>query len=449
MRGNDQRAESKEQRAWVRVSLFFFLFSLSSLAFGQSFFAPLENHPSIVQARLGVEAAQAQVRAIQSPVSLNTQGGFTFFQNQAPNSTNCPAPNPQNPACANLPSDGRQVQVGLSFTPIPFGDVADALNRAQIGVEQAALGLRSARAQLEASAIESALRIRLAQAGLEVARTAQKLAQANLEATRIRAGREAASPGEVRQAEAQVRGAAIQVSDAERSLALSRQSLTDLLGSADLTPPAVAIPAPQVPPQVRQAEFGLSNSRVQYDGAVRGVLPVLNASYTRNTSPNDSLSASINSRTLQPSISYSNTSQARTEPTVRQDGVFTIGFSATIAFGVVDALEAAQKQVDAANQAIEAARRNAKTQEDLLRSQLQTADLNLANALQGRVDAEKTLAEARERERLGLTSPLATVQAELGLVQAQLNLEQAQLSRTSRVLDLYRFYALPVSEVNR
>ncbi|MDX2005183.1 MAG: TolC family protein [Meiothermus sp.] len=433
------------------VSFLSFLLPLSSLGAAQSFFAPLENHPSIVQARLGLEAAQAQVRAIQSPVSLNTQGGFSFFQNRDPLPSTDPAcRSPATAAqCVALPSDGRQVQVGLSFTPIPFGDVADALNRAQIGAEQAALGLRSARAQLEASAIEGALRIRLAQAGLEVARAAQRLAQASLEATRIRAQRDAANPGEVRQAEAQVRSAAIQVSDAERSLALARQSLSDLLGSADAAPPAVALPPPQTPPSVRQAQFGVGSAQVQYDGAIRGVLPVLNASYTRNTSPNDSLTASINSRTLQPSISYSNTSQARTEPSVRIDGTFTIGFSATIALGVVDALEAAQKQVDAANQAVEAARRNAKTQEDLLRSQLQTADLNLANAVQGRADAEKTLAEARERERLGLTSPLATVQAELGLAQALLALEQAQLSRTSRILDLYRFYALPVSEVNR
>lgn len=417
----------------------------SSLA--QSFFSPLDNHPSIVQSRLGLEAAQAQLRAIQSPISLNTQGGFSFFQNQPPASGAICSQNP--PACASLPSDGRQIQVGLSFTPFAFGDIADAVNRAQLGVEQAALGLRNARAQLEATAVEGALRVRLARSGLELARVGQKLAQASLEATRIRAQRDAASAGEVRQAEAQVRSAAIQVSDAERSLAFARQGLTDLIGNADGVAPTLIVPQPQVSPQVKQAEFGASNARVQYDGAVRGVLPVLNASYTRNTSPNDSLSASINSRTLQPSISYSNTSQTRTEPTVRQDGIFTIGFSANIPLGVLDALEAAQKQVDAANQAVEAARRNAKTQEDLLRNQLQTAELNLASAIQGRSDAEKSLNEAKERERLGLTSPLSTLQAELGLAQAQLTLEQAQLSRASRILDLYRFYALPVSELNR
>ncbi len=116
---------------------------------------------------------------------------------------------------------------------------------------------------------------------------------------------------------------------------------------------------------------------------------------------------------------------------------------------MLDALEAAQKQVDAARQALEVARRNSKLQEDLLRSSLQTAEQSLANALQARADAERSLVETRERERLGLLSPLAALQAELALAQARLGVEQAELNRVQRILDLYRFYALPPSEVNR
>lgn len=59
------------------------------------------------------------------------------------------------------------------------------------------------------------------------------------------------------------------------------------------------------------------------------------------------------------------------------------------------------------------------------------------------------MAEARERERLGLASPLASLQAELALAQARLGVEQAELNRSQRILDIYRFYALPLSEVNR
>ncbi|MCX7601094.1 MAG: TolC family protein [Meiothermus sp.] len=418
------------------------------LGLAQGFFTPLENHPSLLQARLGLEAAQAQLRATQSPVSLQAQGGFSFFEvSPPPGPPTCP--NPLNPQCINLPGDARQISLGLTFTPFPFGDVSDAVSQAAIGVEQAALGVRQARTQLEAQAVEAFLRVRLAESGLEVARLGVRLAQANLEAARLREGRGAASPSEERQAEASLRQAALQQADAERNLALARQTLADLVGSANATPPRLLVPGEGLPPQVQQAELQLANAQVAYDRALRGVLPVVQGSYTRNTSPNDALTLSINSRTLQPTLSYTNQSQGRSAPQDRINGTLQIGLSANIAFGVLDALEAAQKQLDAARQAVEAARRSSKLQEDLLRSSLQTAEQNLANALQARADAERALAEARERERLGLASPLATLQAELALAQARLGVEQAELNRTQRILDLYRFFALPLSEVNR
>ncbi|WP_299429487.1 TolC family protein [uncultured Meiothermus sp.] len=414
----------------------------------QGFFAPLENHPSILQARLGLEAAQAQLRATQSPVSLQAQGGVSFFDvTPPPGAPTCP--NPINPQCANLPGDGRQISLGLTLTPFAFGDVSDAVNQAAIGVEQASLGLRQARTQLEAQAVEAALRVRLAESGLEAARLGQRLSQASLEATRVRESRGAASPSEVRQAEASLRQAAIQQADAERNLALARLSLADLIGQSSTALPRLAIPSQNTPPAVRQAELQLAQAQVAFDRAVRGVLPVVQGSYARNTSAHDSWSLSLNSRTLQPTLSYTSQSQGRSAPQDRIHGTLQIGLSANIAFGVVDALEAAQKQVEAARQAVEAARRSSKLQEELLRSLLHTAEQSLINAQQVRTDAERTFSEARERERLGLASPLATLQAELSLAQARLGIEQADLSRTQRLLDLYRFFALPLSEVNR
>ncbi len=413
----------------------------------QDFFAPLEHHPTVLQAYLALEAAQAQLRATQSPLSLQAQGGVSLFEvTPPPLAPVCP--NPLDPRCANLPGEARQITLGLTFTPFPFGDVADAVNQAAIGVEQARLGLRQARTQLQAQAIEAAWRLRLAESGLELARLGQRLAQASLEATRLREGRGAASPSEVRQAEASLRQALHQQSDAERNLSLARQSLADLIGQGRADPPPLAAPAHTTPPMVRQAELQLMNARTAFERAVRGVLPVVQGSYTRNTSPNDSWSLSLNSRTLQPSLGFTNQSQGRTAPQDRVVGTLQIGLSASIAFGVVDALQAAQKQVDAARQALEAAHRSSRLQEDLLRSSLQTAELSLQNALKSRLDAERSLSEARERERLGLASPLATLQAELALAQASLTVHQAELGRTQRLLDLYRFFALPPSEVN-
>jgi len=433
-------------RAVAGLSFVWLLLAANGLA--QGFFAPLESHPSLLQARLALEAAQAQLRATLSPVSFQAQGALSFFDvAPPPGAPTCP--NPLNPQCANLPTDARQITLGLTFTPFAFGDVADAVNQAAIGVEQAALGLRQARSQLEAQAVEAALRVGLAEAGLEVARLGLRLAQANLEASQLRASRGGASPSEVRQAEASLRQATLQLAEAERNLALARQGLFDLIGRESAAPPRLAVPDPGVPPAVRQAELQLASAQVAYDRALRGVLPVLQGSYTRNTSNNDSLTLSINSRTLQPSLSYTNQSQARTAPQERILGTLQIGLSANISFGVLDALEAAQKQVDAARQALEVARRNSKLQEDLLRSSLQTAEQSLANALQAHADAERSLVETRERERLGLLSPLAALQAELALAQARLGVEQAELNRVQRILDLYRFYALPPSEVNR
>lgn len=68
------------------------------------------------------------------------------------------------------------------------------------------------------------------------------------------------------------------------------------------------------------------------------MLPVVQGSYTRNTSDSDALTISINSRTLQPSLSYTNQVPGRSAPQDRIVGTLQIGLSANIAFGVVDAL---------------------------------------------------------------------------------------------------------------
>lgn len=432
------------RRALGVLGLVLMGFSLAQSA--TDFFTPLENHPNLLQARYSLEAAQAQLRALQSPVSLQAQGGVSFFQTTPPPGAPV-CPNPINPECAALPDSGRNISLGLAFTPFPFGDIADQVNGAAIGVEQALVGYRQAKAQLEGQAIEAFYRVQLSGSGLEAARVGLRLAQANLEATKLRDARGAANPGEVRQAEANLRQAAVQVSDAERNLALAQSGLADLVGNSAAQPPKLAVPQPANPPAVRQAELNLAQARLNYDKAVRSVLPVLQGSYTRYPNATDSVGVSINSRTLQPTLNYSSqVPSSRTAPQDRIEGTLTIGLSLNLSLGLGDALEAAQKQVDAAGQALEAARRSAKLQEDSLRSALQTAEANLANANQAVSDAQKSLEEAKERERLGLASPLATLQAELALAQARTALVQADLSRTQRVLDLYRFYAVPPSE---
>lgn len=414
-----------------------------------SFFTPLQNNPNLLQARYALEAAQAQLRALQSPVSLQGQGGVSFFQVSPPPAAPV-CPNPLNPECATLPSSARQISLGVAFTPFAFGDVADQVNAAAIGVEQARLGFRQAQSQLEAQAIEAFYRVQLSQSGLEASQVGLRLAQANLDATKLRDSRGAANPGDVRQAEANLRQAAAQVADAQRNLALAQGSLSDLVGNSSAQPPTLATPQATTPPAVRQAELGQAQAQLTYDKAIRSVLPVVQGSYTHYTSPTDSLGVSINSRTLQPTLSFSSqVPSSLTPPQDRINSTLTIGLSLNLSLGLADALEAAQKQVDAANQALEAAKRSAKQQLDSLQAALQSAEQNSSLAQQAVSDAQKSLDEARERERLGLASPLATLQAQLALAQARSSAVQANLSRTQRVLDLYRFYAVPPSEVNK
>lgn len=431
------------------------LLALGSLGLAQNFYAPLENHPSLLQARYALEAALAQSRATESPVNLNLQGGLGGSQLGPKDPVCSETPSPSNAfrqalLCGDLSDSQKSFSLSLGVMVIPYGDVGDAVFQARAGIEQAKLGLAQARTQLQTQTLETAYRIRLAQTALEVARVGERLARTGLEAAKLREARGATNPSEVRQSEAQLRQAQFQVSDAERNLALAQNTLRDLLGNPGAVPDIPPLPQPQDPPAVLQAQFQLLQAQINMGKAERAVLPVLQASYTNFPSATQSWSVGIDSRTLQPSLSfnYQDPNASRTPPQDRIQATWRIGISANISFGLLDGLEAARKQLEAARQNLEAARKNGKLQEDSLKSGLAAADQNLQIAQTALADAEKSLAEARERERLGLSSPLATLQAELGLAQARLGLEQASLSRLSRILDLYRFYGLPLSEVN-
>jgi len=424
-------------------------------AAAQGFYTPLENHPSVLQAKYTLEAALAQSRAVESPVNLNVQGGLGGSQ-LGPKDPICfQPPSPANALqqallCGDLSDSQKSFSLSLGVMVFPYGDVGDAVVQARASIEQAKLGLNQARTQLQTQALESAYRVRLAQMGLEAARAAEKLAAAGLESAKLREARGAASPSEVRQAEAQLRQAQFQTTDAQRNVSLAQNTLADLLGSPGPVPGLPPLPRPQDPPTVLQAQFQLLQAQINIGKAERTVWPVLQANYTRYTSNTESWSIGLESRTLQPSLSfnYQDPNPSRTPPQDRIEATWRIGISANISFGVLDGLEAARKQLEAAQAALEAARKNSKLQEDSIKSSLMSAEQNLQISKQNLADTEKFLAEAKERERLGLASPLATLQAELNLAQARLGLEQANLSLLSRTLDLYRFYGIPL-EVNQ
>jgi outer membrane protein TolC len=416
------------------------------LAWGQEFYRPLENHPSLLQARYGLEAAQAQLTATQSPLSVQAQGGRGW---QTLGFDTCPAA----PTPCTFNASATNLGLSLSLTPFPFGDVADGVEQARLTVVQAQIGYRQARSQLEAQALELAYRVRLAEAGVELARSSLKIAQAGLEATKLRESKGGVNPGEMRQSEASLRQAQFGLSDAERNLGLARQALTDLVGSPAAIPGLPSLPDTAVPPAVLQAELQLAQARLNFARNERSLWPVAQASYTNAASSSNSWGASINSRTLQPTLSY-NFASSDVSPAIpggsstpRTKDEIRLGVSWNFSLGAFDALQAGYNQLASAQAGIEAARRNSKLQEDSLKAGLSAADSSLSLAQQALKDAEQSLTEARERERLGLASPLSSLQSELALAQAKLSLEQAQLTKLSRTLDLYRFYALPLTEV--
>jgi outer membrane protein TolC len=416
--------------------------ALLGFAWAQGFYGPLDNHPSLLQARYGLEAAQAQLNSVQSPLSVQAQGGLA---RQTLGYDTCP---PAPASCDPSKLTATNLGISLSLTPFAFGDVADGVEQARLTLEQARLGFRQAKTGLEAQALESAYRVRLAESGLELAKVGLKIAQAGLEATKLRQSKGAANPGEMRQSEASLGQAQFQVADAERNLGLASAALSDLVGTGQSIPALPTLPSPTKAPGIIQAELQLAQARLAFSRNERALWPVVQASYTNSEDKKNTWGASINSRTLQPTLNYNflDSDPASTSSLPRSKDELRLGVSWSFSPGAIDAMEAGNKQIASALAGLEAAQRNSKLQEGSLRSGLSAADSSLTLALQAHKDAEQSLMEARERERLGLASPLSSLQSELALAQARLNLEQATLGKLSRILDLYRFYALPLSE---
>ncbi|HKJ95783.1 MAG TPA: TolC family protein, partial [Gammaproteobacteria bacterium] len=174
------------------------------------------------------------------------------------------------------------------------------------------------------------------------------------------------------------------------------------------------------------------------------VYPVVQAGYTWNVDSKDSLGVSIESRTLQPKISYDFQSPGTSFPQDQVNGSFQIGVSMTFSPGVIDGLQATHAQLRAAQDGIDAASNNAAVQKASLDNDLAQAKGALSLAQRKLDDARATLQEDQTREKLGLGTPLTTQQAALDLTQRQLDLQQARQDVLAKTLAYYRFYAHPL-----
>src|SRR5690606_21047688 len=194
---------------------------------------------------------------------------------------------------------------------------------------QAELDLRAALVSVQVRTLEAALEVELARAGVQVAAEGAALAREALAATELRALRGAATERDLRDAADGVVEAESLLLDARANLELAESGLRALLGGGampDVDPAAFDLPLPAGEPvdvlraglQVRLAELGPRNAQ-------RALLPVAQASYSFNLGEHDTLSLSLESRTLQPSVSFSHEAQGRAFPQTEIRGALTVG----------------------------------------------------------------------------------------------------------------------------
>ena len=398
------------------------LLTLPALA--QSALSPLKDHPLLKQAEAYLLAARKSLEAQAAPLALNVQGNYLRYGYTCEPEA----------VCASLPEAAQSLTLALVLTPFPFGEVADGVERAQIALRRAELAYRKTRAGLEAQAVAAYGRYQEARLGVRIAEKRQ------------------AKPKELREAELALEVAQNRLEEARRGLALALEAARDLVDPEAPLPP---IPEPKgtTPLSLEEARLNLLEAQIALEAAQRNLLPTLQGSYTRYPSGNDTLSLSLSSKTLQPTLAYTRQNPAQAATALPGGGRYRateelrLSLSLTLSPGLFAALEAAQAQVRGAEEAFLAASRQARLQEESLKAGLLGARSALALAQSRKASAEKALEEAEKRLALGLESPLGVLQAELNLLQAELGLLQAENDLRNRLMELYQFYG-ELLEVN-
>ena len=422
-------------------SLVFLLIVLLSVASAQAaladFLEPLQTHPSLLAAQAELNAAERNLNAAFDPVSVELSGSYLRFD------TDDIDADPQTPGDQGLPVNGGAFDVDVSLRPFPFGSIADGVTQQKIALERSRLEYRRTLASLEVQALEAALNVQLAQEGLSLARTGAALSSQALDATEIRFERGAANERELREARSGELAAQTRVTDAAARLELAQTSLESYVGGV-AAPQDIALSIPEgTTLGVLSAELGLAGAELAYRSASRGVYPVLSAGYSWNLDENNSLGISIESRTLQPNLSYSFEDPAQSQTGI--NGSFSLGLSASLSPGLFEQLAAVEEQLSGAKVALAAAQDEAERQLAALESALAEAERALELNSLLLENAQLRLTETQQREELGLSIPLETQEAVLELNEAALDVSQARQDVFAALADSYELYAQPVS----
>ncbi|GAA5335815.1 MULTISPECIES: TolC family protein [Thermus] len=406
-------------------------------ALAQGALSPLKEHPLKRQAEAYLLAAAKALEAQSAPVALSLQGNYGRLGYEC---------TPQ-ALCASLPQDAKALTLALVLTPFPFGEAADGIERARIGLRRAELAYRKTLTALQAQAVAAHGRYREALLGVRLAEKGLELAQLALEAAKKRQ----ASPKELREAELSLREAQNRLAEAELGQKLAEEAAEGLV---DLKAPLPEIPPPQgtTPLSLEEARLALAEAKIGERAAWRNLLPTLQGSLNLYPSGNDTLSLSLSSKDLRPTLAYTRQDPARPPTTLpagqyRTTEELRLTLSLTLSPGLLSAYEAAQAQVRGAEEALRAAEIQANLDKARLENALKTAEASLTLARLRQEAAQKALEEAQKRLALGLESPLGVLQAELGLLQAELGLLQAENNLRNRRMELYQFYGEILPEV--
>lgn len=436
-------------------------FILGSSVFAQDqaladFLARVQSTPGFRASLAARDAAQLQLQSAYDPVSLDASVGYARLPQSDSGLPDFLTNIPGVEDLFDSPDSSTSVSLSLRFRPVPFGDISDLARQREIELASAQLRLRDTLTQLETQAVEGALRFQLAQEGLTIAEEGLALAEEALAATALRRERGAATPAEVRDANISVQEARNRVRQSEADLEVARLSLQQLVGDARLDEVPDLPPVRGEPLDVLRSQLDAERAQIGVRSAERELYPTAQATYNYQPSDESTFSLSVESRTLQPSVSYSYQGTSggggggiagllggggSSQPT------FQIGVSATISPGTINSYDAARAQRDAAQAGLAQTRNGSELQLESLQNALDAAERSFDLAQLNRLSAQLSLDEARSRLELGLATDLERQRAFVSLQQAELNLRSARLERLRRLLDIYRYYAIPISEV--
>jgi len=421
--------------------------------------AGVAQHPGLRAAEAAVEAARLRAGAVRSPLTVSLDASLQRLQVDPPSD---PLPPPFDDLF-DIDERSERATVTAVLRPLVAGDLRDLLDQRQLDLERAELSLRETRAALETQALRAAAGVLLAERGVALARDGEALAERGLEATRTRHASGAASDIELRRAELQLADATRGVARAERQLASAEAGLRQLAGDARLHDLPALEPVLWAPPDLIRAALDVALAEVGVRNQARGLLPTVQAGYTWLFDEGDSLTLGLESRTLQPSLSYASGGAGApgagatgigindggalegVVPEVR--GSLTVSLSWTLSPQLALEAEASRRQLDAAAAGLEAAHDRAALQRQAERDALSAAREALALADLERALTIDEVAAASQRYEAGLIGVLERDQALLTLASTELAWWTARVDLLGAVLDTYVTYAIPPSEV--